>query len=252
MMKRKAFTLLELLIVLAVITIIGTMTFGVIGNISASNKKLNCSTNLAQIYGAARLYAQDYDGNLPYYNPTNMVTGQPVGGIGLWALWIYPNGNSPFPITTDSVRTGYLRNQDKFHCPADQINLDTEDAKYLSYQGLDDVTADYTYRTFREDQSRRQLRYFTGTNPTNRRVSDSTIITWCRYHRRLNNDGTTYAQDSNRDNVLFFDGRVQSLPVVQNVIDTADANGTCQGWQRVPLQVADSLTTPASACKPAN
>lgn len=251
MMKRKAFTLLELLIVLAVITIIGTMTFGVIGNISASNKKLSCSTNLAQIYGAVRLYAQDYDGQLPYYNPTGKA-GKTSDGVGLWSLWLYPNGNNIFPTNADMVRTGYLRDTDKFHCPADRFNLDKESNAYLSYQGLDEVTADQTYSTFRDDGTRRQLRYFTGTTTPIRRISDSTIITWCRYHRRLNNDGTTYAQDTNRDNVLFFDGRVQSLPVVQNVIDTADANGTCQGWQRVPLQVADALTTPASACKPAN
>jgi prepilin-type N-terminal cleavage/methylation domain-containing protein len=269
-MKRKAFTLLELLVVLAIIGIIGTMTFGVIGNIAESNRKLTCNANLAQIYGAARLYAQDYNGQLPYYKPDGSVVDNSISPLstddnesGLWLLIRYPN--------SAGLRTGYLRSEEKFHCPSDRFKvtgaaMPTDSPFYNSYQQVDDipvlsVTNPRTYSSFRTADAslrKRQLTYTDGAsiNPT-RRVSDTTVITWCRYHRRLNNDTSGSTRQVNnvndRDNVLFFDGRVQSLPTTQLVSEAAPKTGTgeCTGWRRVPIQLENSLDN-AAECLPLN
>jgi prepilin-type N-terminal cleavage/methylation domain-containing protein len=275
-MKRKAFTLLELLVVLAVIAIISSMTFGVIGNIAESNRKLTCTANLAQIYGAARLYAQDYNGQLPYYKPDasivdNTTTTPPSidnNISGLWMLVRYPTG----------LKSGYLRSEDKFHCPSDRFKIPgaampADSGIYNSYQQVDDVPVllsnsppvfdnnPRTYATFRTDVPsllKRQLTYTDGStvNET-RRVSDTTVVTWCRYHRRLKSDasGSTHdlASTKDRDNVLFYDGRVQSLPTTQLVSEAAPKTGTgeCSGWKRVPIQLENSLAS-ASECLPSN
>lgn len=258
-MKRRAFTLVEMLVVLAVIAIISTLTFGVISNTVESNKKSSCVSNMIQVYGALRLYAQDYDGLMPYFKPdtsalANTVKPQSIDNnlSGLWLLVRYENG----------TRSGYLRSSAKFQCPADRFQVlgaatPPGSSAYNSYQVQDDIPnvtpKQYTYATFRKDKDKRQLNYFDGSNVNDsRRVSDTTVITWCRYHRSLDSDGKTKSNTNNRDNVLFYDGRVQPLPLEQPVSNGAGAEGSCYGWQRVPLQLQDSLSTPVNNCEFAN
>ncbi len=151
----------------------------------------------------------------------------------------------------------YLRNTKILHCPQDLTpghefltqetgsgaTLTVEyNRDYLSYQTVDPTTSQQTYQSIRTlDNSSgnrelwlRQLAFYDGTMSSGgvcgvnntpslgRTPADSTVITWCPWHRK-ENFGRGY------DNVLFYDGTVQQLPPVQ------ERNGSnYDGWKRWP------------------
>ncbi len=123
---------------------------------------------------------------------------------------------------------------------------------YLSYQVTDDSpAAEPTYSSFRRPEATIKYRQITpykidtssnATRIVDRSIKDMTVLTWCRFHRPLDKDGLTRTTSRNFDNVLFSDGSVQSLPVVQNVQNASGSNtGTCSGWQRVPREKAEDM-----------
>lgn len=274
--RRSAFTLVEMLVVLAVAAIVSAITVGTFSSIREGNRRTSCQSNLSQIYQAGRLYAQDNE-KFPYYNP-GVASGPatPNNGLGLWALYTYPNltdtngdGKLNDPADTDSgypVRT-YLRNMAGLHCPNDSYTrpdnansimsslpykADTVlNTDYLSYQVTDDSPSASTYSSFRGGAEKRQLDYYTVVSGnalrSNRPMDDTTVVLWCRFHRRMDGNSNTVANGRNYDNVLFGDGSVQLLPVSQNVslvnptTGNETATGTCSGWNRVPRGMADSL-----------
>lgn len=313
---RGGFTLIEILVVLAIVAIISSISFGAFRSVSDGNKRTNCQTNLQQIYKSMRLYAQDYDGRFPYLNAggaTNQPDPDPdkdtrFGGIGLWALYAYPTatGNLCTPTTFSDYSSdlnlppasadgnqlaGYVRSSKIFHCPADRFNKDVQlrtssacvtqnvptasltikvsgvdepylNPAFLSYQTVDDIGTlsageQDTYSSFRKPGSAtsatRQLRPYSSTSGVNtlldRPTKDMTVVTWCRFHRSLNENGATQNGSRNFDNVLFSDGSVQSIAAEQTVTDTAGNPGNCSNWQRVPREKAESMQS-ASGCTP--
>ncbi|BCM93422.1 hypothetical protein IAD21_05313 [Abditibacteriota bacterium] len=299
MNRQRAFTMIEMMVVLAVVALLSAITLGAISSLREGGKRGTCQANLNQIYGAVRLYAQDFDGKFPYRNPTGGPTSPqtPAGGLGLWALYAYPpasndalkdadcNGiaddlpasrNDPLK---DAPIAAYLKSPRVLHCPSDdfahdvsyatgasacatkslgstELNFDPGDGIrrlnpfYLSYQVGDDAPAVPTYSSFRGANVKRQLRFYdTGFATPDRVAPDQTVVTWCRFHRQLNSDGTTKAGDNSRDNVLFLDGSVQSVLASQPVTDTANTTKTCDGWKRVPLAEAGKVPVDiAAAC----
>ena len=129
---------------------------------------------------------------------------------------------------------------------------------YLSYQTTDDVRdvtsapnpamPENTYSSFRMTGASRQLTYFvdngTQTSTPERPADDRTVVTWCRFHRAINeNNGDNLTQINRRsyDNVLFNDGTVQNIPTRQDIEDTTVCTAaglptpcTFSGWQRTP------------------
>ena len=65
MKKESKFTLIELLIVIAIIAILASMLLPALNNAKAAMKKTACMNNMAQINKVAIFYADDYDGFLP-------------------------------------------------------------------------------------------------------------------------------------------------------------------------------------------
>ena len=299
MNRQRAFTLVEMMVVLAVVALLSAITLGVVSSLREGGKRGNCQANMNQIYQSARLYAQDFDGQFPYLNaggaPTSAQT--PAGGLGLWALYAYPPGaNDPLKDANcngiaddlpssrndplkDAPVAAYLKTPRVLHCPSDDFDqlvsystgascatktvrssvqeFDPGDGVrrlnpfFLSYQTQDDAPSAATYTSFRGADVKRQLRFYTGSAPTistpDRRAPDQTVVTWCRFHRHLNADGTTKTGDNSFDNVLFLDGSVQSVRASQSVTDTSSATKTCEGWKRVPLSEADKVPTDVSA-----
>jgi len=303
--NKSAFTLVELMVVLAIVALLSALIFGAISSIREGNKRGGCQSNLNQIYAAMRLYGQDNDGQLPYLNPSVAIdankTPSGISGVisysgpGLWALYVYAPRASQDPLyslplsNNDSQQTdprvagtlaSYLKTPRAFHCPSDDFNksvdyLDATGAKktqivpsgeiefkgdvdgrqhlnpyYVSYQGNDDVLGNPAfYSSFRANGAKRQLRYFNQDTATtvslpDRRSPDQTVVTWCRFHRALNADGTTRTSLSDyyktNDNVLFLDGSVQSIPMSQSVTTLNGNVVVCQGWHRVPLAIENS------------
>jgi len=70
-----AFTLVELLVVIAVIAVLAAILVGVTGNVRQSASAIKCVSNLRQIGIQFRTYANNNDGNLPsmFYWDTNLI-----------------------------------------------------------------------------------------------------------------------------------------------------------------------------------
>lgn len=130
--RRSGFTLVEISVVLVIALIISSITFGAFRSVSDGNKRTNCQSNLSQIYQSTRLYAQDYSGEYPYFNPDDLATNPGANkGLGLWALYTYRDKgaddclNAPYdpnlpPADSEpNTLTGYVRSSKIFHCPSD-------------------------------------------------------------------------------------------------------------------------------------
>ena len=300
--RKSGFTLIEIVVVLIIITLISSILFSAFKSIREGNKKTSCQANLAQIYQALRLYGQDYNGELPSFNPANpdgtgKVDNWAPNGLGLWALYAYPasdkldcdgrttqlptvepNGSATPPNYTPPLAS-YIKSPSVFHCPyddydqpvvigtnsgcnlnsgtklnssqmtfTDNANLVRFNPFYNSYQTADtfqtgSLRDQAPYSSFRTSKARRQLVYWETNSPNNiinteRRTPDTTILTWCRFHRKTNQDGTTVDKLSNSDNVLFMDGTVQYVPTKQDI-----GTASCQAWTRAPLEDVSSLSS---------
>ena len=133
---RKAFTLVELLVVITIMIIMMALLLPVGKSMLVSNQVMTCAGNLHKIQQSLKMYYTDYQGVPPVWiagdgsgTPYSVMTsasaapvdpgsGQPTNP--LWALYTQQ----------------YLRDKSCLHCPADIVNTDpTVPAYYESYTG---------------------------------------------------------------------------------------------------------------------
>ena len=77
---KRAFTLIELLIVIAIISILSAIIFPVFGKARSSGRRTGCLSNVKQIGTAIGMYTSDYDGAFPN-------TGDPYLWVGKRFRW---------------------------------------------------------------------------------------------------------------------------------------------------------------------
>ena len=65
MRKTRAFTLIELLIVMAILTLLAGILFTVFAGAKEKARQTHCMNNLKQLYAAVLLYKEDYDDRWP-------------------------------------------------------------------------------------------------------------------------------------------------------------------------------------------
>lgn len=116
---REAFTLIELLIVIAIICIIAAILFPAFASAREKARSSACMSNMSQLGKAFMQYTQDYDECYPYgvldvntasvYNPPNSLQGAFLGGTG-WAGILYP----------------YVKATGTFTCPDDPTPLSSK------------------------------------------------------------------------------------------------------------------------------
>ena len=63
---KRALTLIELLVVIAIIAVLAAILFPVFATARGKARQTVCTSNLRQIGLALQMYAQDYDGMVPF------------------------------------------------------------------------------------------------------------------------------------------------------------------------------------------
>lgn len=119
-MARRAFTLLELLIVVGIIAILLSLLLPALAYARDSARKIHCASNLRQLMQAAMSYVADNDQFLPF---PNYSTGNFFNqDIPTQPGWLY-RGPILNPGSEDQVETGtlwpYLKNRAAYRCPMD-------------------------------------------------------------------------------------------------------------------------------------
>jgi prepilin-type N-terminal cleavage/methylation domain-containing protein/prepilin-type processing-associated H-X9-DG protein len=114
LLGRRAFTLVEILVVLAIIAILSAVLLPAFWTVRGNARSTSCRSNLAQLGKAVAMYAQDYDGLYPYG-----IDQQDRYLAGVWSS--YPEFEAKLPNLpfVKDVLFPYLKSKQVFVCPAD-------------------------------------------------------------------------------------------------------------------------------------
>jgi prepilin-type N-terminal cleavage/methylation domain-containing protein/prepilin-type processing-associated H-X9-DG protein len=112
------FTLIEILVVIAIIALLAAILFPVFARARENAKRASCQSNLKQIALGLIQYTQDYDERFPNWVP-------PEGGTPFWYVMAAP----------------YFKSQQIFRCPSQPRTTDAFGTTYYSsyaMTGMDD------------------------------------------------------------------------------------------------------------------
>jgi prepilin-type N-terminal cleavage/methylation domain-containing protein len=104
--KSRGFTLIELLVVIAIIAILAAILFPVFTSAKQRVQMTKCLNNLKHLAMAARMYADDHQGIMPYDWPDK----PNWCGCEAASAWVYPQKGQLWP---------YTRNMSIYICPLD-------------------------------------------------------------------------------------------------------------------------------------
>ena len=109
----RAFTLIEMLVVIAIISLLAALLFPVFMSARADARRAVCLSNMHQISTAVTMYAQDYDDLYPY-------GADPSDQHSYPSIWppAYQSIVMSMP-QLDYVLTSYIKNPNVWHCPSD-------------------------------------------------------------------------------------------------------------------------------------
>jgi prepilin-type N-terminal cleavage/methylation domain-containing protein/prepilin-type processing-associated H-X9-DG protein len=133
--QRPSFTLIELLIVIAVLALLLAILLPALSLARAKGREVACLSNLKQLQTCAKLYSMDYDGFLPpNRNVYNIGTGEPLVGWNDSMTWCA--GLAPFDTTTENIQRSllfpYNRSTGIYRCPSDMSRVKTQGGQLLS------------------------------------------------------------------------------------------------------------------------
>lgn len=119
-MNRRAFSLVELLVSLAVIAILAAMLLPALSQSKQSAWRAQCASNLSQLGLATEMYWDDNQGNCFFYGPKQMANNGVAGALW-WFGWIEgtsaPEGYRAFDLSL-GVLSCYLNGSNVRLCPS--------------------------------------------------------------------------------------------------------------------------------------
>jgi prepilin-type N-terminal cleavage/methylation domain-containing protein/prepilin-type processing-associated H-X9-DG protein len=116
----RGFTLIEILVVLAIITVLAALLFPAFAKAREGARRTNCASNLKQITTASQLYLQDSDRRYPPFPDED-------------------DGNSGWAWELRS----YLQSDQIFQCPSEPLSADAVNSDGLLIGGFTDYWMNY-------------------------------------------------------------------------------------------------------------
>jgi prepilin-type N-terminal cleavage/methylation domain-containing protein/prepilin-type processing-associated H-X9-DG protein len=115
--RQRAFTLVELLVVIAVISILAALLLPVLSNAKEQAKNVSCKNNLKQLQLCVELYSDDFNNFFPPNCDIDTIGGS------LWGQVSWCEGNGATDTNTSNIVAGLLYPYDRdaliYHCPSD-------------------------------------------------------------------------------------------------------------------------------------
>lgn len=224
--KRLGLTMIELLVVLAIVVVLAALTVSAITRLEAKSNMSSCMVKLKTIGQALKMYRLD-EGEYPEWMFAGQASPQvPQNGSGpafnpdtafrpgLWALY----------------DMGYLSSARVLLCPENPFEGESNAnlmaaqrwgdlfEKLHGYESRDPITGEWKYLPDRsgswpevlDSTSIHYNRHLRARYP-----ADTTVVLWCPYHR------DTYTRGGiGIDLVLFLDGHVEKREMPRNPADT--------------------------------
>lgn len=261
---RKGFTLVELLIVLAIIGLLAALIFPAFKRAQENSSQASCASNLKQIYQAVQLYRQDekyFPSSFAFLLPNDFTLD---GGVNTNGTGYFRGGRDSLVCSNDDTATATVRSSygDISYSgpPASSLDMSRYLWNYWGYRKDNGAGCTATATSVNEcagvafrDPTEASTAatadntllvtpaasYNARTNPikyslSNRYAPTSTIITHCVYHRLPTASGKIAAPHEiyldpasgnlARDIILRLDGSTRVLDVSQFV--------TNNNWQK--------------------
>jgi prepilin-type N-terminal cleavage/methylation domain-containing protein len=116
--RRRAFTLMELLLVIAIIAVLAALLLPALSSAKMKGQRINCLNNLGQLALAVQMYVADNSGKLPENNPASTDLAQATN------TWVTGNMKIDYQATNQLlIQQGklfpYAPHLSLFRCPAD-------------------------------------------------------------------------------------------------------------------------------------
>ena len=223
-MKRKSygFTMIELMVVIAIIAILACILLPALQKAKSTAKRIICVNNLRQINLGFLDYAENYNG---YFVPS-MGAGSPFGMTGVnanWPCYIYINSNMTFSALKNSI----------FMCPEQNVfdnrwdNISYGTIYYGVTQCFPSGLPYYSVKYQKVSKSSQTVLCADSNDGTG--MGHTQIMPGSGY-------GNFLGRHMKTDNVLFIDGHVDNYSLKDNLYIHFNTPGTTSDNSKPPYR----------------
>jgi prepilin-type N-terminal cleavage/methylation domain-containing protein/prepilin-type processing-associated H-X9-DG protein len=217
---RRGFTLVELLVVIAVIAILASLLLPALSKGKARAQTIDCIDHLRQLQLCWHMYAHDNDNVMTPNNFVYMVsmgtTNAPVVGEDQmsWCRTLAPEDPNPLNAQT-SLLFDYNRNPAIYHCPADKstVNGRPELLRNRSFNMSNCINMERADHYRRESDVRSPSTLFVFIDTDADAISDTTfgVVPIGDYFQNYWLDIPADRHNTRSCNISFVDGHVETM-----------------------------------------